>query len=64
MYKYLENANIGIYNTGKGIQDFFIRYKYVLLISFITGILINAIDIFTFKFGIDSEQVPYSNHFL
>lgn len=43
MYKHLEKANIGIYNTGKGIQDFFIRYKYVLLISFITGILINAI---------------------
>lgn len=64
MYKYLEKANIGIYNTGKGIQDFFIRYKYVLLISFITGILINAIDIFTFKFGIDSELVPYSNQFL
>lgn len=64
MYKYLEKANIGIYNIGKGIQDFFIKYKYVLLISFIAGILINSIDIFTFKFGIDSEIVPYYKHFL
>lgn len=64
MHKYLEKANTGIYNAAISVQNFFIKYMHVLIISFIAGILINSIDIFTFKFGIDSEIVPYSNQFL
>lgn len=64
MNKYIKKINIDIYHIVIDIQDFFIRYRYVLLISFTAGILINSIDIFTFKFGIDSEIVPYYHHFI
>ena len=64
MKKYLKKIHIDIYHTGIDIQDFFKKYRYVLISSVIAGILINCIDIFTFKFGIDSEIVPYYNHFI
>lgn len=37
------------------IYEFFIKYKSIILISFLTGIIVNAVDVFTIKFGIDSE---------
>lgn len=37
------------------IYEFILRYKYIILISFFTGIAVNAVDVFTIKYGIDSE---------
>ncbi len=64
MYKCLEKVNTSIYNTGINIQEFFKKYRDVLIISFIAGILINSIDIFTFKFGVDSAYGPYTEQFV
>ena len=64
MYKCLEKVNTSIYNTGINIQEFFKKYRDVLIISFISGILINSIDIFTFKFGVDSAYGPYTEQFV
>lgn len=63
MNKYITNANMWLNDTGNKITSFFSSYRYVLLISFIIGILINSVDIFTFKFGIDSEIIPYNIQF-
>lgn len=41
------------------LQEFLMKYRYILLISIFTGILINAVDIFTFKFGIDAENYSF-----
>lgn len=41
------------------IIEFFTKYKNILLISIFTGIFVNAIDIFTIKFGIDAEMYSF-----
>lgn len=38
------------------ISEFFIKYKNIILISFFVALFINAVDVFTIKFGIDSES--------
>ncbi len=47
--------NINIEKSAENIYEFILKYKYIILISFFTGIAVNAIDVFTIKFGIDSE---------
>ena len=47
--------NINIEKSAENIYEFILKYKYIVLISFFTGIAVNAVDIFTIKFGIDSE---------
>lgn len=37
------------------IYEFIIKNKYIILIPFFISVFINAIDIFTIKFGIDAE---------
>lgn len=54
MQKYLDNC----INHSK---QFFIENKLIIIIGIITGILINSVDIFNFKFGIDSEVYIKSN---
>lgn len=63
MYQYVQKANLFLHDIGNNLSNFFFKYRYVLLISFIVGIIINSIGIFTFKFGVDSEIVPYTSHF-
>lgn len=58
MNQYLQKMNEWVYDIENNVTNFFIKYKYVLFVSFIIGILINSIDIVTFKFGIDSEVIP------
>lgn len=38
------------------IYAFFVQYKNILFISFFVAVFVNAVDIFTIKFGIDAEQ--------
>lgn len=44
------------------IFEFFTKNKNILLISIFTGIFVNAIDIFTIKFGIDAEVYALYNN--
>lgn len=44
------------------LTEFFIKYKNILLIGILTGIFVNAIDIFTIKFGIDAEVYALYNN--
>lgn len=53
MVKKLNNISLELLLVD--IYEFFIKYKFIILTGFLTGIIINAIDIFTIKFGIDSE---------
>ena len=53
MNKSLNKINLTQY--AENIYEFIIKYKYIILISFLTGIIVNAVDVFTIKFGIDSE---------
>lgn len=46
---------INLTQYAESINEFIIKYKYIILISFLTGIIVNAVDVFTIKFGIDSE---------
>ncbi len=54
------NIEKGLLYTN-ALQDFFIKNKNILLIGIFIGIFVNAIDIFTFKFGIDAEAFSISN---
>ena len=63
MYQYVQKANLYLHDIGNNLSNFFFKYRYVLLISFIVGVIINSIGIFTFKFGVDSEIFPYTSHF-
>lgn len=42
--------------------EFFTKYKNILLIGIFTGIFVNAIDIFTIKFGVDAEVYALYNN--
>ncbi|MCI6475311.1 MAG: glucosyltransferase domain-containing protein [Mucispirillum sp.] len=64
MYQYVQKANLYLHDIGNNLSNFFFKYRYVLLISFIVGVIINSIGIFTFKFGVDSEVFPPSLHFI
>ena len=49
---------IGKFNIdecSKTVYDFIIKYKTIILITFFIGVAVNAVDVFTIKFGIDSE---------
>lgn len=46
--------NISFEQVSNDIYNFIIKYKTIILITVFIGILVNAIDIFTIKFGIDS----------
>lgn len=52
---------ININQFSKNIYDFIIRYKTIILITFFIGVLVNAVDVFTVKFGIDSEIYALEN---
>lgn len=41
------------------LYNFIIEYKNIILISFFFGVFVNAIDIFTIKYGMDSELYAY-----
>lgn len=51
---------VPIEQISKNIYDFFIEYKAIILITLCTGIFVNAVDIFTVKFGIDSMHFALS----
>lgn len=53
MGKVLGNFNID--ECSKTAYEFIIKYKTIILITFFIGVFVNAIDVFTVKFGIDSE---------
>lgn len=53
MGKILEKFNID--ECCNAMYDFFIKYKSIILITFFIGVAVNAVDVFTIKFGIDSE---------
>ena len=53
MQKIFNKTGNSIY--AEKLYKFIMDYKYIILICFFTGIAVNAIDIFTIKFGIDSE---------
>lgn len=53
MVKKLNNINLELLLVD--IYEFFIKYKFIILTGFLTGIVVNAVDVFTIKFGIDSE---------
>ena len=57
--KYIDKLDLWVEKNF--LNNFLIKYKYVLFFSIILGILINAIDIFTFKFGIDAEEYAIQN---
>ncbi len=57
--KYIDKLDLWVEKNF--LNNFLIKYKYVLIFSIILGILINAIDIFTFKFGIDAEEYAIQN---
>lgn len=42
------------------IYAFFVQYKNILFISFFVAVFVNAVDIFTIKFGIDAEYFVIS----
>ena len=46
---------LDLWLSNNTVYDFFKNYRFILLISVIIGILVNAVDIFTVKFGMDSE---------
>lgn len=48
-------GNIRLEAIGKEIYDFIIKYKTIILITFFAGIVVNAVDVFTIKYSIDSE---------
>ena len=53
--------NISVEQYSKNLYDFIIKYKTIILITFFVGILVNAVDVFTIKFGIDSEAYAIEN---
>ena len=57
--KYIDNLDLWIEKNL--LNSFLIKYKYILIFSILLGILINAVDIFTFKFGIDAEEYAMQN---
>ena len=61
--EHINKLNAYIINISLNLKEFFLKYRFVLLLSFIIGILINSVDIFTFKFGIDNVVPPY-HHFI
>ncbi len=61
--EYINKLNAYIINISLNLKEFFLKYRFVLLLSFIIGLLINSVDIFTFKFGIDNVVPPYY-HFI
>lgn len=44
------------------LYKFIIDYKNIILISFFVGVFVNAIDIFTIKYGIDSEAYAHREY--
>lgn len=63
MQKYIDRLNTYLYEMSIKLKDFFMKNIYIVIISIFVGILINIVDIFTFKFGLDSTIMPYSVHF-
>lgn len=61
--EHINKLNAYIINISLKLKEFFFKYRFILLLSFIIGILINSVDIFTFKFNIDNTVPPY-HHFL
>ena len=58
IFNAVKNINFKVdYN----IYDFIIKYKTIILITFFIGIIVNAVDVFTIKFGIDSELHAIEN---
>lgn len=55
MQNYLDNINL------EKIKQFFIQNKLIIIIGILAGILINSVDIFNYKFGIDSEEYIKNN---
>lgn len=62
MYQYVQKANLYLHDIGNNLSNFFFKHRYVLLISFIVGVIINSVDIFTFKLGFDTDMPP-TQHF-
>lgn len=54
-------SNQQLEHISKNVYDFIIKYKTVILITFFIGVLVNAVDVFTVKFGIDSEIYALEN---
>ena len=52
----MSNKSTSISTLEENICAFFSQYKYILVVSMIIGIYANSVDIFTFKFGIDSVR--------
>ena len=59
MEKVLNNTKFE--KIDKKIYDFIIKYKSIILITFFVGVVVNAVDVFTIKFGIDSEAYAIEN---
>lgn len=55
MQNYLDNINL------EKIKQFFIQNKLIIITGIFAGILINSVDIFNYKFGIDSEGYIKNN---
>ena len=54
-------GNFNIDECSKTVYDFIIKYKTIILITFFIGVAVNAVDVFTVKFGIDSEAYAIEN---
>lgn len=54
-------GNFNIDECSKTVYDFIIKYKTIILITFFVGVAVNAVDVFTVKFGIDSEAYAIEN---
>lgn len=61
--EYFNKFNTYLIYIGNNFKEFLFKYRYILLLSFVIGLLINSVDIFTFKFGIDCESVPYEHQY-
>lgn len=53
MKKFINNSELFLGNLK--VQEFFYNNRYIILIPFLIAVIVNSIDIFTIKFGIDSE---------
>lgn len=54
-------GNFNIDECSKTVYDFIIKYKTIILITFFIGVVVNAVDVFTIKFGVDSELYTLEN---
>lgn len=53
MKKFINNSELFLGNLK--MQEFFYNNRYIILIPFLIAVIVNSIDIFTIKFGVDSE---------